>query len=565
MLAKALNQNQSHQALAPPPATASAESHPVSPWTRKDGWIALALAAISIVYLWPFRSALTSLDPDEGIILQGAERILNGQLPYRDFFSFYTPGSYYWNAFLLRFLGDSVLVPRTVLLVYGAFFSALTFVLARRLGSRVGAVFATTLLLVCCLPLRFLIIHNWDATVAGLLAFYCAVLFVERPGNRLAALVGLLTALTILFNQARGIGLLLGFALGFLLLRLRMGGKQLKTAHFVCMSLGLLLPLILTAALFAAHGGLGSMVACLLWPLHHYTVANHVPYGYVTMHFSDWRELFGDASPGLRALRVFVISPAFIVSALPVFVVLVAASCVLTRRPGLPRQQVSMVILCGAVVLGSLLSVEATRPDFHHLTFIAPLFFFVLPWMVSTWAAPFPSLRKAEPVVMAYVLIAFAAYGISLMWAAKNCTISLETRRGNVRIAQANETVPFIQANFPAGSALLVHPYRPLYSFLTRTVSPLRYDYFQPGMHTREQGEEAARQLATLQPAAVLFERDFAGRIPDAWPHTSFSAVQDPIADYIARHYRVCRVLDRDSVAFLFMVRKDLDCKTTQR
>jgi hypothetical protein len=44
------------------------------------------------------------MDPDEGIILQGAERILRGQVPYRDFFSFFTPGSYYLLALLFKIL-----------------------------------------------------------------------------------------------------------------------------------------------------------------------------------------------------------------------------------------------------------------------------------------------------------------------------------------------------------------------------------------------------------------------------------------------------------------------------
>jgi hypothetical protein len=38
-------------------------------------------------------SNFTVLNGDEGTTLQGAERILPGQVLYRDFFSFYAPGS----------------------------------------------------------------------------------------------------------------------------------------------------------------------------------------------------------------------------------------------------------------------------------------------------------------------------------------------------------------------------------------------------------------------------------------------------------------------------------------
>src|SRR5579864_1234053 len=54
----------------------------------------------------------SSLEPDEGIVLQGAERVLHGQVPYRDFFSFYTPGSFYFLALWFRIFGDSFIMAR---------------------------------------------------------------------------------------------------------------------------------------------------------------------------------------------------------------------------------------------------------------------------------------------------------------------------------------------------------------------------------------------------------------------------------------------------------------------
>src|SRR6266571_5453642 len=85
----------------------------------------------SLAYLCVFLR-YSSLEPDEGILLQGAQRILDGQIPYRAFFSFYTPGSFYLVAGLFKIFGDSFLVARTSLAVCGALCSVVTYLLARR-------------------------------------------------------------------------------------------------------------------------------------------------------------------------------------------------------------------------------------------------------------------------------------------------------------------------------------------------------------------------------------------------------------------------------------------------
>jgi hypothetical protein len=280
------------------------------------------------------------------------------------------------------------------------------------------------------------------------------------------------------------------------------------------------------------------------------------------MRIADWGELFDSGPLVARALHYFIISPIIILCALPIALVLIALWCACKKRPDLDPAQVSAVILSGAVVFGSLLSVVATRADFHHVTFIAPLFFFLLPWVVERWTAPFPGLRKAAPLLGVYVLCAFTAYGLTLLWQVRENKTPQQTRRGLVHVQQKIETIEFIESHFPAGSPLLVHPYLPLYSFLTRTFSPLPYDFLYPGMHAREQFEEAVAGLKALRPDAVLYEPEFVAKVPTVSPRMpAAQMVQDPVADFLLQNYRACAVFDRDSRAsLLLMVRKDLSC-----
>lgn len=530
--------------------------------TRVDWAIAATLGFVSLLYLWIFR-ALFQWDPDEGIILQGAVRILHGEIPYRDFFSFYTPGSYYWNALLLRVFGESLLVPRTALVAYGALFSASTYLLSRKMSnSRQSSTFVSLLLLISCLPVRFIVLHNWDSTAAGLACLCSAILLVHRRGIAASLSTGFFAALTLLFNQARGAGLIFGLALGLALLQWRLRSMRLRKQDLVAIVSGITLPVVFTMAYLARQGALPEFISSMSWPMNHYSGANRLPFGFVIMSQADVNALFLSGPLPMRALRLFFVSPAVILSALPVFVVLVAAACVIKPRRDLSKNEQGLTILSGSIVLGSLITAVVSRPDFHHLTFLMPLYAFLLPWVLDRWAAPFRSFSAARDLVVLYFLLAFTAYGLTVLMVARNATVPLQTRRGLLRTGRPNQTIPFVQEHIPPGSKLLVHPYFPLYSFLTATTSPVRYEYLQPGMHSLEEFNNTQRELAEHPPEAVLLEPLFTYKIPTAWPHTRLSdIVRDPVTDFITHNYVVCRILDYDSPAtFLFMARKDLGC-----
>src|SRR5215469_3955467 len=91
------------------------EASRARPWRQPLSYAEVEPATLALIflgglgYLYIFRH-FTTIEPDEGIVLQGATRILDGQVPYRDFFSFYTPGSFYLVAALFRVFGNSFVV-----------------------------------------------------------------------------------------------------------------------------------------------------------------------------------------------------------------------------------------------------------------------------------------------------------------------------------------------------------------------------------------------------------------------------------------------------------------------
>src|SRR5438552_5299541 len=202
-----------------------------------------AVALFAIAWVWPFFSYCFLGGQDEGIILQGSARILRGEIPYRDFFSFYTPGSYYLYAALFKLFGTSLLVARAALLFYAALFSFLTYLLARRACSRLASLLAASLVALLCLPARFVVIHNWDSTASALLALYCAVWLLQTNAAWWSFLCGICAGTTVMIEQSKGAGLILGLAIAGLLLH-RLDPRRRIANSLLAGVLGAAIPLL---------------------------------------------------------------------------------------------------------------------------------------------------------------------------------------------------------------------------------------------------------------------------------------------------------------------------------
>jgi len=555
------------------PSTTPSEPHLIEPrvgsgasrltsHARAERLIPLLIFVFSIAYLCIF-CRYTSLEPDEGIVLTGADRILHGEVPYRDFFSFYTPGSFYLAALVFRIFGDSLVVARISLAIAGAACSVVTYLLSRRVCPRGVALFVAALATVVGVPYRFLVLHNWYSTALACLALYAAVRLLETRKTVWAFAVGSLASLTILFEQSKGAGLCLGLALGFLMLWTV--GRESVPSRLESLGLlsGFAWPFLLTFAYFGAQHASGIMVQDWLWPLHHYTQANRVPYGYQNWSDSARDAIFHSGPVWLRVVKFLLVSPGFVVPALPLVALgLLVYSTLEMRRRKVPSAKYGYYILTCSVLFGLLVSVLIVRADIIHFMYLSPLLYLVLAWIVGSSDFGGRLLSTLRPLLIAYVGIAFGLMGWAVLTTATGARVRVETERGLIRTHNQDTVIEYVQAHVKPGEKVLVYPYLPLYYYLTGTRSSSHYDYFQPGMNTSDQAQEIIGSLGSQNVRAVLFEAWFAEKFANSWPGTSWGAVaNDPVADYIVRNYRVCRVLNSTAGwQFEYMVRRKESC-----
>jgi hypothetical protein len=505
----------------------------------------------------------STLEPDEGIVLQGAERVLHGQVPYRDFFSFYTPGSFYFLALWLRIFGDCFAVARASIAIVGAICSVLTYLLARRVCTVGMSVFVAVLATIAGTGFRFLVLHNWYSTLLSCLALYTALRFLENGKALWAFGCAWCASLTFLFEQSKGAGVCLGLALGAVILHFSGRMTRLKKAPISAIALGFAGPLLLAFAYFSAHHATGIMVRSWIWPLNHYTQANHVPYGFQNWTDNARAAIFQSGPLWTRAVKVLAISPNLVIPVLPLIAVGLLLYLVMRvwRRQTLSPSAEYYILVC-STLSGLLASVVITRADILHFIYLAPFLYVVLAWILGSPDLGSRWLRVLRPYLSLYVTIAFGLLGMAILLQATGARNRIETRRGVITTGGKDSVLEYLQSHVEAESHFLVYPYLPLYNYLTATRSPSGYDYFQPGMNTREQALEIVASLESQPAEAVLVEPWFAEKIANSWPGTPLNAIaDDPVGDYISRNYRVCRLLSSsDGWRFQYMVRKDGEC-----
>ena len=518
----------------------------------------LTLAYLSIFVRY------SSLEPDEGIVLEGAQRVLNGQVPYRDFFSFYTPGSFYLVASLWKVLGDSFAVARFSIALSGAFLPSLTYVLARRACTREIALLVASLVAIGGVEYRFLVLHNWYSTVFACLALYAALRVLETHRRVWSFATGSLCSFTAMFEQSKGAGVAAGLFFGFLTLRI-LGRKPLfRRSELAALGLGLLWPMALVCTYFAGQQSLAQMLNDWVWPLRHYTLANHVPYGY--QNWSDHsRDLIFHTGPVWAiAVKALVVSPGLIVPILPLLAVLWYGywAVQMWRSKG-GADKCAYYILVSAASLGLLASIVCVRADVIHFMYLIPIWLVLLSWVLGGHNIAIPLLTRSRASLAFFFALSFGLMGLALLSTAAGAHNRVMTRRGTIRTRKEDNVIPYVQAHAVPGADILVYPYLPLYYYLTGTRSVAALDYFQPGMNTSAQAQEIVSALNSNPQSPVLFEPAFVQKFATSWPRTPLRAIaNDPVADYLARNYRVCTVLYSPGDSwFEYMVRQDRPCQ----
>jgi len=508
---------------------------------RPDWLLAAVVFTVVAAIAWLLWANRFFLSLDEGIYLAGAERILRGQAPYRDFFAITGPGSFWIEAALLGLLGSTLRHARLAMVFDLAVLSGAVYWLAARLTRRTFALGVTVFFFAFeTRPLfRLYANHRWDSSAFGLLAVLLVFAGTERPRFLTFFAAGIAAAVAAWITPSLLVLLvLLGLWLALI--------KELRR-EWLPYVLGIAIISLAAGGALFSQGALLPMFRDLLWTSAHYPEANRVPYGYGAIAPGGLRALFAGTGGSAFFARATGLIAVLLPPVLPLAVY--AAWMVRRLRHGVMDQREKLATLLMIASFGFVLSTYP-RWSADQLLFIAPVFYVLAGYLLDRILKG-RMLRAIAGACL--IVLAAGAFTYSVLNVTSEPVI--ETPIGRVRAAPADRSIiQLATRRIRPGDTLFVYPYLPMVYFLTGGRNPTRYSFLQPGMMAAPDYDEALKELRAHPPQWVFYFALPLATYHGIWPAADPGALDlTPVDHFILSNYHPIGVLKNPAAQFFLL------------
>jgi 4-amino-4-deoxy-L-arabinose transferase-like glycosyltransferase len=430
---------------------------------------------------------------DEGLLAYGTVRVMDGQIPHRDFVSLQPPLSYYTSAAVFKIFGTSLLSLRIFGLFLFLLLPLLIYAVGRNFMGRIASFAAAAPVCVLGMPyMRFVPFAVWQGIAASVAAalFWIVAMLSKRPWLGFTA--GCLTASSLFLRHDQAI--YTGTALVVFTIALIFTGEDFRNLRrvFILWLVGIAAVCVPLLIFWSKIGALPEMFRQL-----------------VIFPFATYRKTSALPFPGLLAQKSFLDFATAVLFYIPPIVQAIAAIYLvqsIVRR----CFQVREAILIFLTVWSGLFYLQSlVRSDLTHLLMTLPPFFLLAAFGWSMVRERIP--RPANVIVSSAVVLVVASF----LWALRPVVLPdmseekeiLNLPRGGVRIAQAAVIGDFfhnLQQAVPADRAILALPYQPMFYFLSERRNPTRWNYLWPGDQTEREHQVLIEQVEHDPPALVL-------------------------------------------------------------
>jgi hypothetical protein len=516
----------------------------------------LIIFILGLIYFLSFIKY--GLPYDEGYLLDGVERVMEGQVIYRDFHHTYAPGRFYLVGAAFGIAGKHILVERFVFALLQALKCMLAFLIVRKITGSRYAYLAP--LLIAAAPGPW---HKVFFSSMGLLSVYAIMRAFERDraGYYLAA--GLAAGSCAVFRQdAAGFAVIGGAAAVVVMQIKERGGVTGVLSRWLWLAVGSLAVIGAVFLWFHSRGALGAMMHKIAVEGMRDNMTNRIPYPPLAAL---------GAVDGEYVLRILPVKALFFLP--PVVYVLSALVAVRLAMTSSQRARYASMI---CLVITSVLAYNQAvwRSDLSHLLQSAQYAFVLIP--VLLWAAD-AHLRRvagrralaAVRAVMVAAPVAMVLWGTaSAVYAARQPDVFRRFTREGISIGATeyagsflmrvgntarldSERAPiyvmpaearffsavrsFLDQNTAPGDYVLAVPQLQVVYFLFDRRNPTRYAHYRRALEPEEEQQyiEDIRRHDTE--FILLTEPSQAARLGDT--KESFSEYAAPVRNWILENY----------------------------
>lgn len=142
---------------------------------------------------------------DEGLVAYGAVRVLNADMPYRDFWTLYAPGVFYLLAFIFKIFGISIEVTRLFAITILSLTVCSIYLLIKKLSSRLFGLFAFLLSLLWLKSYMVFDRPGQFAILFFIFSSFSLIKFLNSGKYRWLVITGVLSGIAGLFRQDFGV------------------------------------------------------------------------------------------------------------------------------------------------------------------------------------------------------------------------------------------------------------------------------------------------------------------------------------------------------------------------
>lgn len=501
----------------------------------------MILSGILAVFFWEGHQGFSM--SDEGFLWYGAQRVIAGEVPFRDFDS-YDIGRYYWSAAFMSLLGDNGIVAlRISAIIFQALALCIGFLVIIRYSTKQSIIYWAILMI----TLMVWMVHRhklFDMSIPIILISSLSFL-VDKPSRHRYFLTGLTVGLVAVFGRNHGLYGALGSFSIILYLNIKHKNTTTLITAFSFWLLGIIAGYLPVLAFLVFVPGFALAFWKIISPVLLFKIqATNIPLPVPW----PWRLSFEQMSVDLMS---DMIMGTYFIS----IIVFGIFSVVWAISQRIYKKQVSPILLASAFMALPYSHYAFSRADLSHLAYGIP------PFMIGLFTLLAEQSKKIK-WSFAVLLCGTSFFLMLPVHPGWNCTV--RNHCVNVKVADDNLKVPFktaiilkdlnrlVQQYAPQGQNFICAPFCPAAYAVVGSKSPI-WSIYATGSSNSEFQQAEIERIKVAKPSLVIIDNSPL----DGRSDLRFSNTHPIIDQYIRNNFKRLNEVNQNLAIYVSTTARD--------